>query len=381
VPLFQEQVMRLAVVAAGFTPGEADQLRRSMAAWRRSGVIEKHREKFIAGMLKNNYKLVFAEAVFEQVKGFGEYGFPESHAASFALLVYASAWIKLHYPAAFLAGLLNSQPMGFYAPAQLVRDAQNHGVTVLPVDVNHSAWDSTIEGERTVRLGFSQVRGVSEKGHIRPLLQARQRPFQNIPDLARRTGLTQAALSMLAKADVFRSMNLDRRAALWQVLNQHAELPLFKNLDTEESDPRLNAMPLQQHVVEDYGRTGLSLKAHPVSFVRAALENIHVVPCAMLKDVHDGTWIQVAGIVLVRQRPQTASGVVFITLEDETGQANVIVWPAIFERFHRAARAAAGLIIQGELQREGEVVHIVARQISDMREFVPELRSQSRDFH
>ena len=381
VPLFQEQVMKLAVVAAGFTPGEADQLRRSMAAWRRSGVIESHHEKFVAGMLKNGYELSFAEAVFEQIKGFGEYGFPESHAASFALLVYASAWIKLHYPAAFLAGLLNSQPMGFYAPAQLVRDAQNHGITVLPVDVNHSAWDSTLESERVVRLGFAQARGISLERHIKPLLQARQRPFQSISDLARRTGLTQSTLAVLAKADAFRSIGLDRRAALWKVLNQHEELPLFKDVDAEEAEPDLNAMPLQEHVVADYRNTGLSLKGHLVSFVRAALERIEAVPCAALKNTNDGAWVCVAGIVLVRQRPQTAAGVVFMTLEDETGQANVIVWPAVFDRFYRAARAAAGLIIQGKLQRQGEVIHVVAHRISDMQEFIPELKHQSRDFH
>ena len=381
VPLFQEQVMRLAVVAAGFTGGEADQLRRAMGAWRHTGKIETMREKFLAGMLKNGYKPEFAAAVFKQIQGFGEYGFPESHAASFALLVYASAWIKKHYPAAFLTGLLNSQPMGFYAPAQLVRDAQNHGVTVLPVDVNLSAWASTIEGETTVRLGLSQVRSISFAKHIEPLLNARSRPFKSIVELARRTGLTQAALSTLAKADAFGSLGLDRRAALWQVLNQHDELPLFKSIDSEESEPSLNAMPLQEHVAADYRNTSLSLKAHPVSFVRASLEKINAVPCATLQNTHDGAWVHVAGIVLVRQRPDTAAGVIFITLEDETGQANVIVWPAVFNRFHRAARTAAGLVIQGKLQRQGEVIHVVAHRISDMQEFIPELKPQSRDFH
>ena len=381
VPLFQEQVMRLAVVAAGFTPGEADQLRRSMGAWRHTGVIEKHRERFLAGMAKNGYEPLFAEAVFEQIKGFGEYGFPESHAASFALLVYASAWLKLHYPAVFLTALLNSQPMGFYAPAQLVGDARNHGVTVLPVDVNHSEWNCILESGRAVRLGFRQVKGFSFTRHGARLLQARRTPFLSIADLARRSGLAPAALSHLANADAFRSLGLDRREALWQVLNQYASLPLFKDIDAEEEEPVLNAMRLQEHVAADYCKTGLSLKAHPVSFLRKALDEMNAIACTALRELNDGAFVRVAGIVLVRQRPDTAAGVVFITLEDETGQANIIVWPAIFNRFHRAARNAAGLIVQGRLQRLGEIIHVVAHRISDMAAYMPVLKRQSRDFH
>ena len=380
VPLFQEQVMRLAVVAAGFTPGEADQLRRSMAAWRRSGQMDAHRRKFIAGMLANGYEPSFAEAAFEMIRGFGSYGFPESHAASFALLVYASAWLKCYHPAVFTAALLNSQPMGFYAPAQLVRDAQNHGVAVRPVDINHSRWECTLDGMRTIQLGFQHVKGLSQR-HAEQILNARQTAFVSVRDVARRTGLTSATLSLIAGADAFRSLEMDRRGSFWQVLAEHDELPLFEGMDAEESAPRLPAMPMREHVSQDYRRTGLSLKAHPISFVRAELNALRVTPCHALKSLRDGARVRVAGIVLVRQRPETASGVVFVTLEDETSTANVILWPAVFNRFRKAARTAAGLIIGGKLQKQGEVIHVVAQRVDDMTELVPALQRQSRDFH
>ena len=380
VPLFQEQVMRLAVVGAGFTPGEADQLRRSMAAWRRSGQMDAHRKKFLAGMLKNGYEQTFAESAFEQIRGFGSYGFPESHAASFALLVYASAWLKCYHPAVFTAALLNSQPMGFYAPAQLIRDAQNHGVVVLAVDINHSQWECTLNDMRTIRLGFQHIKGLSQRD-VAPILQARQTAFVSIRDVARRTGLTPATLSLLAGADAFCSLQMDRRDSFWQVLAEHHELPLFKGMDAEESAPLLPAMPMQEHVCQDYQRTGLSLKAHPISFIRADLDGMRVVTCEELKSLRDGTRVRVAGIVLVRQRPETASGVVFVTLEDETSTANIILWPAVFNRFHKAARTAAGLIIEGKLQKQGEVIHVIAQRVDDMAELVPALQHQSRDFH
>lgn len=380
VPLFQEQVMRLAVVAAGFTPGEADQLRRSMAAWRRSGQIEVYRQKFIAGMRQNGYAQEFCEAAFEQVRGFGSYGFPESHAASFALLVYASAYLKCHYPAAFCAALLNSQPMGFYAPAQLVRDAQNHGVRVLPVDVNLSEWDCALVDEETVRLGFRQVKGLSIT-EVDSITKARTMPFKSVQDVSRRTGLSSAVLETLAAADAFSSLDLGRRDSLWHVMAEQGALPLFQDIDAEEPETHLPAMPLHEHVAEDYRRTGLSLKAHPIAFVREDLNAERVETCGALKDLPDGQFVRVAGIVLVRQRPDTASGVVFITLEDETSSANVIVWPTIFNQYRKAARSAAGLIVEGSLQNKHGVVHVVARRVIDMKELTANLQKQSRDFH
>lgn len=381
VPLFQEQAMRLAIVAADFTPGEADQLRRSMAAWRRNGLMEQYRERFISGMLKNKYEQSFAEAAFAQIQGFGSYGFPESHAASFALLVYASAWLKYYYPGVFTAALLNSQPMGFYAPAQLIRDAQNHGVTVLPVDINHSHWESTLDDLRTLRLGFQHVKGLSLKDEVEPILASRVTPFVSISDVARRTGLRPATLALLAAADAFRSLEMDRRDSFWQVLAEHNELALFKGLDAEELAPKLPAMPLEEHVDQDYLRTGLSLKAHPISFIRTQLESLDIVPCQALKSLDNGARVRIAGIVLVRQRPETASGVVFMTLEDETSTANIVLWSTVFERYRRAARSEAGLIIEGKLQKQGEVIHVVAESVESMSELISTLQRQSRDFH
>ncbi len=380
VPLFQEQVMRLAMVAAGFSPGEADQLRRAMGAWRRPGVIDRLREKMLHGMLANGYPASYAEQLFDQIRGFGEYGFPESHAASFALLVYASAWLKLYYPAAFLTALLNSQPMGFYAPAQLIRDAVNHGVTVHPVDVNHSQWDSSLEPGNAVRLGFRLVRGLSELKDVAPLLAARTTPFRTLEDFARRSGLSKAVLSRLAAADVFRSLQIDRRTALWSVLALEEELPLFRGIDVEEPAPSLEAMPLREHISEDYHATGLSLKSHPLALMRAGLSNVRVRTCAELAEIQANTFVRVAGVVLVRQRPETASGTVFMTIEDETGNANLICWPKVFERHRRVGRSAPAVIAEGRLQKEGLVINLIVSRLLDLSEMLPELENQSRDF-
>ena len=405
VPLFQEQVMRLAMVAAGFTAGEADRLRRAMGAWRRPGLIEKLRERMLAGMLQNGLPQEYAESIFEQIKGFGEYGFPESHAASFALLVYASAWLKCYYPAAFICALLNSQPMGFYAPAQLVRDAQAHGIAVHPVDVNASLWDCTLEGDNAIRLGFREVKGVSRARHADAIVKARATgsqqppplsppyqggdrggvaargtPFKSVTELARRTGLTKAVLSRLAAADAFQSMGLERRAALWQVLALHEELPLFQELEAEEPAAQLEETPLVEHVAQDYETTGLSLKAHPLAVLRADLEAAHLLTCAQLKDLKNGAWARTAGLVLVRQRPDTASGVIFMTIEDETGQANLIVWPAVFEKHRKVGRMSTAVIVEGTWQRQGEVTHLVVKRMRDLSEALPGLRSRSRDF-
>ncbi|HYG78586.1 MAG TPA: error-prone DNA polymerase [Planctomycetota bacterium] len=390
VPLFQEQVMRMAMVAAGFTPGEADQLRRAMGAWRRPGIIEKMRDKMLDGMLKNGLPCAYAESVFEMVRGFGEYGFPESHAASFALLVYASAWLKLYYPAAFTTALLNSQPMGFYAPAQLVRDAQNHGVKVLPVDVNESDWDCALLDEKTLRLGFRMVKGLSYRNHVEPILKARsdaesgageKKPFASISDFARRTGFTRAILSRLAAADAFHGLNVERREALWQVLAQHEELPLFQELSAEEPVAVLEKTPLHEHISQDYETVGLSLKAHPLSVLREDLNKTRIIPCAELEKIKDGSYVRVAGLVLVRQRPETASGVIFMTIEDETGQANVILWPKVFAANRKVSGTSSAVIVEGKLQREGLVTHIIARKLRDLSESLPDIQWRSRDFH
>jgi error-prone DNA polymerase len=407
VPLFQEQAMRLAVVAAGFTPGEADQLRRAMGAWRRPGVIDQFRRKLIDGMRTNGFCEEYAEAVFGQIRGFGDYGFPESHAASFALLVYVSAWLKHHYPAAFAAALLNSQPMGFYAPAQLVRNAREHGVEVLPVDVNHSDWDCTLEENcnlqsPALRLGFNMLLGMSA-AQVERIEQARREgPFRSMDDFVRRTALSRAVAARLAKAGVFASLELDRRAALWEALGQdQRELPLFDRND-EPTQPICNfqfaisdlqssparcthpaflpPMSAAEEVLADYRSAGLSLRAHPLQFLRADLERLGVVPAESLKTWPDGKPVRVAGIVLVRQRPGTAKGITFVTLEDETCTANLIVRPSIWRRCREAALAATVLLAHGRLQRHGQVIHVLTTKLEDLSPWLRQLGSQSRDF-
>jgi error-prone DNA polymerase len=383
VPIFQEQVMRLAMVAAGFTAGEADQLRRAMGAWKRSGVIEKFRDKLRAGMVANGLPTEFADQLYEMIRGFGEYGFPESHAASFALLTYVSSWLKCHYPAAFTAALLNSQPMGFYAPAQLVRDAQAHGVLVLPVDVNESDWDATLR--RTpegiaLQLGFRLIRGASiEMAECITKARANGR-FRTLPEFMRRTGLSRAALVRLAGADAFGSLQLDARPALWHALARHEQLPLFAGLDDETPAPALAAVPLGEQIVADYDSTGLSLKAHPISLVREELKQRRVLPTAELANLADKSTVRVAGLVLVRQRPGTAKGTTFITLEDETGIANVVVWLRVWERHRRTARSASALYVQGRVERAGSVVHIIATRMVDLSDLLDGIATRSRDF-
>ena len=473
VPLFQEQAMKIAIVGAGFPPDEADRLRRAMATFKRNGEIHLFREKFISGMLKNGYSADFATRCFDQIEGFGTYGFPESHAASFALLVYVSAWIKCFYPEVFACALLNSQPMGFYAPAQIVRDAREHGVEVRPADVNFSEWDCTLEettgciaarasfettaarspqddgfltginhrhpeerpegasrrtqdaspvlGNRALRLGLRQIKGLAEADAER-LLAARGSGYTDAHDLWRRSGLGRAALERLAAADALRSLGLDRRRGLWalQALGD-APLPLFA---TEASVPAphpptpsvrvppssrghgeregvrgghgrlqsthatasetraaalLPEMPLGEHVVEDYATTGLTIKRHPLAFLRAELKREGLVAAADLAILPVGRRLGIAGLVLIRQRPGSANGVVFITLEDETGIANLIVWPAILERFRRAALGATLLYCRGRLQREESVIHLVAEDLRDMTARLGSLRERTGD--
>ena len=375
VPLFQEQAMKIAIVAAGFSPAEADRLRRAMAAFRRAGDIRAFERKLVRGMVANGYDPGFAERCFRQIEGFGDYGFPESHAASFALLVYVSAWLKCRYPALFAAAILNSQPMGFYAPAQLVRDAREHGVEVRPADVNHSSWDCTLEpdgqGGFALRLGLRQIGGLA-KGDAEALAGARAaappRPFSDPADLARRAGLSAAALETLARADAFASTGRDRRRALWAVRGlDPAPLPLFAAAGEggAEPDPGLPAAAPGEEVAEDYAATRLSLRRHPLALLRGAFAAAGAVPAARLAGLDDGARVGVAGLVLVRQRPGTASGVIFVTLEDETGVANLVVWSGVFERYRREVMTARLLLASGRLQREGRVVHVVVRRLED----------------
>ncbi|MDE2465175.1 MAG: error-prone DNA polymerase, partial [Alphaproteobacteria bacterium] len=377
VPLFQEQAMQIAIVAAGFTPAEADQLRRAMAAFRRSGTIPKFRDKFVSGMTARGYEHEFAERCFHQIEGFADYGFPMSHAASFALLVYVSAYLRAHYPAAFLAAILNSQPMGFYAPAQLVRDAREHGVVVRPPDVNASAWDNTLE-DGGVRLGFRQIKGFREADAIR-LAAARHTPFCGVRDLAHASGLGSDALRLLAEADCFGSLGLTRREALWAVRGLDGgalpgrlalpELPLFAHADAEmlrrEATVSLPAMGQGEEILQDYRSLRLSLKAHPLTLLRPHLPK-GILPHAGLAQMRDGQFAAVAGLVLVRQRPGTAKGVIFLTLEDETGSTNIVVWPHVFERYRRVVLGARLLEVRGRVQRQGLVLHIVADHMVDL---------------
>jgi error-prone DNA polymerase len=431
VPLFQEQAMKIAMVAAGFTAEEADQLRRAMAAWRKTGAIERFHAKIVDGMLKNNYTREFAEQCFNQIKGFGEYGFPESHAASFARLVYVSAWIKRYHPAAFCAGLLNSQPMGFYAPAQLVRDAKEHGVTVLPVDVNYSDWDCTLEENvecehRTsntehpasngrhptsmldvrcsmfdvhppsdkstwgltgpaVRLGFRLIKGL-RVDHGQQVVAARKRAgrFTSIAHFHRATALPAHAVRRLAEADAFGSLGLSRRQAVWQTLEfKDDDAPLFDSVRHSSliPQPSLPTMPLGQEVMTDYATTTLSLKKHPVSLVRPHLMSLKIVTAADVANLDSGRWVKVAGLVLIRQRPGTASGIVFETLEDETGIVNLIVRPDVFDRYHSAARHAGLLQADGYVERQGKVVHVMAKRLFDLSHLLHGYQFTSRDFH
>jgi error-prone DNA polymerase len=408
VPLFQEQAMQIAITAAKFTPDEADGLRRAMATFRHTGNVHLFRDKFITGMTARGYDLDFAENCFGQIEGFGEYGFPESHAASFALLVYASSWIKCRYPDVFCAAILNSQPMGFYQPAQLVRDARAHGVEIRPVDVNFSDWDCTLEpaaeGQHAVRLGFRLVHGLSED-ELKKLIVVRGNGFASIERLAAVTGLSRFSIERLAEADAFRSLGLDRRAALWTARRldvigirttrpvaaakdaaatndkvDSERLPLLTPHMSDELFPEpavaLPAMPLTEHVVEDYVTTGLSLKDHPVRFFRERLNALGALRNAALRgeDLRQDMRVTVAGLVLVRQRPGTAKGVIFMTLEDETDIANIIVWPKAFENNRRTVMTARFLAVRGRLQRAGLVIHVVAETFIDLSAELPWLR-------
>jgi error-prone DNA polymerase len=389
VPLFQEQAMQLAIVAAGFTPGEADQLRRAMGSWRRTGDIDALEQKLIDGMVARNLSAEFAMRVFEQIRGFGSYGFPESHAASFALLVYVSAWLKHHHPASFCAALLNSQPMGFYAPAQLVRNAQEHGVEVRPVDVNHSDWDCTLERNKAnhlaLRLGMRLINGMPVADAKRIEAARKDEPFHSLANFTRRTKLGRAAMMHLAKADAFGSLQLSRRQSLWQALSEEQrprEHPLFAGMNLDDDlPPALPSINLQDEVLADYQTTGLSLKSHPVAFYREQLNRLGVCTAAQLAGVEHGKTVLVAGLVLVRQRPGTAKGVTFVTLEDETGVVNLIVRLSVWNQHYQAARTSPTLLVEGKLQNQQHVIHVLASKLEPITGRLNELGSVSRDFH
>jgi error-prone DNA polymerase len=401
VPLFQEQAMKIAIVAGGFTPGEADKLRRAMATFKRTGTIGMFKTKMIEGMVARNYPREFAERCFSQIEGFGEYGFPESHAASFALLVYASAWLKCRYPDVFAAALLNAQPMGFYAPAQIVRDLREHGVEVRPVDINHSHWDASLEpgspaavhalhrdmaGDirttHALRLGLRKIKGLSEE-HGRRIVQNRGAGYTSVRDLWLRTALPPHIVARLADADAFGSLGLSRRQALWaakalgRVGDKDDDLPLFRvaavppQAPAQISVPRepavqLPAMPLGEEVVNDYRFLELSLRPHPACFLRADLARRGIIPNEELRGLPSATRVSVSGLVTVRQQPGSANGVIFMTIEDETAVANIIVWPKTFERFRPIIMGARYLAISGELQKESDVIHVVARRLDDL---------------
>lgn len=387
--------MKIAIVAGGFTPGEADRLRRAMATFKRTGGVGVFRDKFITGMLDRGYDKDFAEACFRQIEGFGSYGFPESHAASFALLVYVSCWLKCHYPDVFAAALLNSQPMGFYAPAQIIRDAQDHGVDIRPVDINlsdlemvmehsnvsgvtlsprHAEMAEDIWGNMGVRLGFNMVGGL-RADHANLIVARRGRGYDSVRDLWLRTGLSPKVLQVLAEADAFQSLGLSRRDAIWAVSGLIGTygadtLPLFKAGEpapaSRDDESGLPPMLPGEEVIHDYQALSLSLKGHPMSFLRAEMTRRRIVAADELRTLQPGSMVTVAGLVLVRQRPGTASGVIFATLEDETGVANVIVWPKTFEANRRTVLGARVMAVRGQLQREGLVIHVVAKEFIDL---------------
>jgi error-prone DNA polymerase len=414
VPLFQEQAMKIAIVAAGFTPSEADRLRRAMATFKRVGTIGTFQRKMIAGMLAKGYDREFAEQCFHQIEGFGEYGFPESHAASFALLVYASAWLKCHYPDVFAAALLNAQPLGFYAPAQIVRDVREHGVEVRPPDINHSLWDSTLEpgpcaaaglnnlhntmrddvrATHAVRLGLREIKGFSEDD-AKLIVERRSTSYSSVRDVWLRTGLSSRILERLAEADAFNSLGLTRRKALWaakalgHVGDCEDNLPLFStSLAAErpsnqlrgervrpgEPDIALPPMPVGEEVVNDYRFLHLSLRAHPAQFLRAQLSQRGIIRNDELRTAAPNARVRISGLVTCRQRPGSANGVVFMTIEDESAIANVIVWPKVFERARPTVLGARYVVISGHVQEEAGVIHVIAETLEDMTPLLAQL--------
>jgi len=386
VPIFQEQVMQLAMVAAGFTPGEADQLRRSMAAWRRKGGLQPFEEKLISGMRERGYSETFAKQVFQQILGFGEYGFPESHSASFALLVYVSSWLKCHHPAAFTCALLNSQPMGFYAPSQLVQDARRHGVEVRPVDIFRSHDACTLERENhqshpALRLGFRMVKGLSEAG-ARSLLDVRRHlNSDSAEELMRAAKLSRRDMECLAASGALAATTGHRHNAAWMVAGIEVRPPLLANAPVAEQPVNLPPPTEGENVVADYASTGLTLGRHPMALLRPELRKLRLLSAEEIRHVPHGTMARAAGIVTCRQRPGTASGVVFVTLEDETGFINVVVWGRSATAQRRVLLGAQLMAVHGHVEREGEVIHLIAGKLVDHSPLLGSLLTRSRDFH
>jgi len=409
VPVFQEQVMELAMVAAGFSAGEADELRRSMAAWRRVGTVERFRERLVEGMHAKGYDDEFAEAVFRQIRGFGEYGFPESHAASFALLVYVSAWLKCHEPAAFCCAIMNSLPMGFYSPSDLVADARRHDVTVLEININLSAWDHTLVDQNlvpdtnrqgdtqdktaasidkkatrfAVLLGFRLVRNLSHDAVDRITEQRELAgPYQSIPDLVKRTRINTRDQQALAASGALKSISGDRHRAHWDLLGVEQLPGLLGDASSEDIPQQLSLISEGEDIVADYQSVGFTLGRHPLALLRRKLAAKRIITTKQwLQTVEDGKFARVAGLVKVRQRPGSAKGVIFMTTEDETGLANIIIWQNVTERCRKAVIGSRLVVISGTTQREGEVVHLVARHIEDNSWMLGDLITNSRDFH
>lgn len=375
--------MQVAMLAAGFTAGEADGLRRAMAAWRRKGGLEKYYDRIVHGMTERGYDLEFANGIFEQIKGFGEYGFPESHAASFALLVYASCWIKHHHPAEFLAALLNSQPMGFYSPSQLVQDARRHGVEVRPADVMHSHLESTLEDlphEPAVRLGLDRIHGLAEAAAQR-IVQAREHsPFDSADDLARRARLSVGEMKLLAAADALQSLAGHRRQQVWEAAALQPVTALLHHAAIEEEPLELPPAPEGEEIVFDYASLGLSLRRHPLALLRSTLAERRIQSSRQLWDLPSGRLARACGIVTIRQQPDTAQGTVFVSIEDEDGAVNVIVWRGVRDQFRSALLQSRLLAVFGVWQRQGEVRHLVAKRLEDWSPLLGRLGTASRDF-
>lgn len=399
--------MQIAMVAAGFTAGEADQLRRAMAAWKRKGGLEPFEDKLLNGMRQRGYSNEFAQQIFRQIRGFGDYGFPESHSASFALLAYVSSWLKRYHPAAFCCALLNSQPMGFYAPAQLVQDAKRHGVEVRPIDVLHSQIDSSLEydddesnvgwversetqrttvefwlpAQPSLRLGLHMVKDLSQQAMANIFAARNQKQFSGVEDLARRAKLNRGDLEALAAADALQQLAGDRHNAQWQVSGIEPHRPLFEGVSHHEPTVMLPIPKEHENIIADYASHGLSLRRHPLALLRPRLQQQRISTAQQLWSIRDGAIARVAGIVIGRQRPGTASGVIFVTLEDETGQANIIVWPKIAEAQRKPLLQSRLLKVTGTVQQEDGVLHLIAGRLEDLSEWLGGLQSHSRDFH
>jgi error-prone DNA polymerase len=385
VPLFQEQVMKLAIVAADYTPGEADQLRRDMAAWRRSGRIEQHHDKLVTRMRAKGIEPEFAERVFEQIRGFGEYGFPESHAASFALISYATAWLKCHYPAEFACGLLNAQPMGFYSPSTIVEDAKRHAIEVRRIDVRESEWDCTLEPQNAelfaLRLGLREVRGLGTKDG-EDLLSARQAaPFADLADVVRRTSIDRGGLDALAEAGAFESLGIDRRTALWEIKRLVRERGQTLAIEARETLPLFRPLDAGDGIHWDYRATAMSPDGHPLQIVRAELQRRGCPDARSLAKLPHGSRARYVGAVICRQRPGTAKGVLFMTLEDETGLVNVLLWPKVYEQYALVVKTNAILGIAGRIESQEGVTHLIGQRVWAPRFHRSPPEQASRDFH